>query len=281
MHPCAARELMPRPALAAPAGGAWGHRVLCSHPVPVAWRWEARSRVLPLLRPRSVQAQCRSRRGTARAVLCFQCPAGTSPSRSLFDRPTIADVWPAVKTAGRFRQEQFHDCRTGGLLPLHPGRVAVSLPPPEAIESLARQVAEPAGLEVRGIHLLSHRLPLTVQVFVQRADGSDVSLEQCAAVSGPLGEALEAASLLGGAYVLEVSSPGVGEDLGSDRDFTSFRGFPVEVVFRESGGREQRREGLLLGRDEQMVLLNVRGRTVRIPRQEVLQVRLVTPASDG
>lgn len=157
----------------------------------------------------------------------------------------------------------------------------MSLPAPDAIESLARQLAEPSGLEVRGVHLLSHRLPLTVQVFVQRADGSDVSLDQCAALSGPLAEALEAADLLAGAYVLEVSSPGIAERLSSDRDFTSFRGFPVEVVWRPAEGSEQRREGLLLGRDEQMVLLNVRGRTVRIPRPEVLQVRLVTPADAG
>lgn len=157
----------------------------------------------------------------------------------------------------------------------------MSLPAPDAIESLARQVAAPSGLEVRGVHLLSHRLPLTVQVFVQRSDGSDVSLDQCAALSGPLGEALEAAELLTGAYVLEISSPGVADLLSSDRDFTSFRGFPVEVVWTPLEGSEQRREGLLLGRDAQMVLLNVRGRTVRIPRPEVQQVRLVTPASDG
>jgi ribosome maturation factor RimP len=157
----------------------------------------------------------------------------------------------------------------------------VTLPAPDAIESLARQVAEPSGLEVRGVHLLSHRLPLTVQVFVQRADGSDVSLDQCAALSGPLGDALEAAALLSGAYVLEISSPGVAEELSSDRDFTSFRGFPIEVVSAAADGSEQRREGLLLGRDEQVVLLNMRGRTVRIPRSEVRLVRLVTPSGDG
>lgn len=127
------------------------------------------------------------------------------------------------------------------------------------------------------MHLLSHRLPLTVQVFVQRSDGGDVSLEQCAALSAPLGEALEASGLLIQAYVLEISSPGIGEHLESDRDFTSFRGFPVEVLRRGADGREQRREGLLLGRDAQVVLLNDRGRTVRIPRAEVVRVQLVTP----
>ena len=168
-----------------------------------------------------------------------------------------------------------------GCYPVHPGPVAVTLPAPEAIESLARQVAEPSGLEVRGVQLLSHRLPLTVQVFVQRGDGGDVSLDQCAALSAPLGEALEAAALLRGAYVLEISSPGVSEQLASDRDFTSFRGFPVEVVWRSADGPEQRRQGLLLGRDAELVQLNVRGRTVRIPRAEVQLVRLVTPPDEA
>ena len=39
-----------------------------------------------------------------------------------------------------------------------------------------------------------------------------------------------------------------------------------------------RSEGLLLGRDERHVLLNVRGRSVRLPRQDVRQVCLITPA---
>lgn len=157
----------------------------------------------------------------------------------------------------------------------------MTLPSPDSIEVLARRVADPAGLEVRGVQLLAHRLPLTVQVFVQRSDGGDVSLEQCAALSGPLGDALEAAGLLPQAYVLEISSPGIGEELHSERDFSSFRGFPVEALQRCADGGERPRQGLLLGRDEQMLLLNDRGRTVRIPRDEVVRVRLITPREDG
>jgi ribosome maturation factor RimP len=154
------------------------------------------------------------------------------------------------------------------------------LPHPLAadLEQLCRRVALEAGLELRAVQVLTHRIPMTVQVMVQRADGDDVSLDECAALSSPLGEALEAADLLDAPYVLEVSSPGIGEDLASDRDFTSFRGFPVQVVLREAAGTEAIREGLLLGRDERDVQLNMRGRTVRIPRADVVRVRLVTPS---
>lgn len=137
-----------------------------------------------------------------------------------------------------------------------------------------------AGLQLVGLQLLSHRLPLTVQLLIRRRDGGDVNLDDCAAVSAPLGDALEASGLLSGEWVLEVSSPGIGDDLRSDRDFQSFRGFPVLVRLLSASGSPSERQGLLLGRDERDVLLNVRGRRLRLPRQQVLQVRLTSPPAD-
>jgi ribosome maturation factor RimP len=146
------------------------------------------------------------------------------------------------------------------------------------IQTLASQVAEASGFQVCGVQLLTHRIPMTLQVQLRLADGGDVSLDNCAAFSGVLGEALEASTLIEDAYVLEISSPGVSEELNDDRDFRSFRGFPVVVRHRDAKtGQEASREGLLLERDDSAVHLNVRGRTVRFPRSEVLSVRLVTP----
>ncbi len=163
--------------------------------------------------------------------------------------------------------------------PAHP---VASVPHPLTpdLERHAAQVASQAGLELEGVEVLTHRIPMTVRVRVQRRDGSDVSLDECAALSGPLGEVLDAEGLIEGAYVLEVSSPGIADELHSDRDFHSFRGFPVEVLRRESSGGPSRLLGLLLGRDDQAVRLNLRGRTLCIPREEVLQVRLTSPEAD-
>ena len=145
------------------------------------------------------------------------------------------------------------------------------------LERLVAPQADAAALRLEAVHLHTHRIPMTVQVLVRRADGSDVSLDDCAAFSAPLGEALEAAALLEAPYVLEVSSPGIGEELTTDRDFISFRSFPVAVHRLAADGAESIQEGLLLERDGEALLLNVRGRTVRVPRQEVVRVRLVSP----
>ena len=148
------------------------------------------------------------------------------------------------------------------------------------LEQLTRDLARSSDLDVHDVAIHTHRIPMTVQVRVNRPDGGDVSLDACAAFSGPLGDAIEAAGLLDSAYVLEVSSPGIGETLFSERDFVSFRSFPVEVLHRDARGAEVRREGLLLGRDEDAVRLNLRGRTIAIPRRDISQVRLVTPRDD-
>jgi len=145
------------------------------------------------------------------------------------------------------------------------------------LERLAATEALAADLQVVAVHLHTHRIPMTVQVMVRRSDGSDVNLDACAAFSGPLGEALEGAALLESPYVLEVSSPGIEDELTSDRDFNSFRGFPVAVTLNDGQGTEQIREGLLLGRDALEVRLNVRGRTLRLNRAAVTHVRLVSP----
>jgi ribosome maturation factor RimP len=148
------------------------------------------------------------------------------------------------------------------------------------LEQLTQAALATSAFELRGVQLLTHRIPLTLQVLVQRRDGQDISLDECASLSTPLAEAFEVAGVLGEtAYVLEVSSPGVSEELHDDRDFRSFRGFPVAVLHRDSQGSEARCEGLLLERNDAELQVNIRGRIKRIPREAVIQVRLVTASA--
>jgi ribosome maturation factor RimP len=150
------------------------------------------------------------------------------------------------------------------------------------LEQLAQATVVSQGFILRGVNIQTHRIPMTVQVLVQRNDGKDISLDECANLSTPLAEALDAVGLLGeAAYVLEVSSPGVSEELHDDRDFRSFRGFPVSVLYRQASGKEARCDGLLLERNATDLQINIRGRCTRIPRNNVTQVRLVTPSNDN
>lgn len=194
------------------------------------------------------------------------CPAGIPLIQS------VGVCTPQTRTKGSFPKLQ----QPAGFTAL-PAPAVLPDPLNSELERLAQGAAAQVGFAVVGVQVLSHRIPMTVQVLVQRTDGSDISLDECASLSAPLGEAMDAAGLLADAYVLEVSSPGVSDELQDDRDFRSFRGFPIEVQFRDAKGETVCSEGLLLERDDTSVHLNLRGRTKRIPRCDLISVRLVTP----
>ncbi|MXZ83312.1 MAG: ribosome assembly cofactor RimP [Synechococcus sp. SB0666_bin_14] len=146
------------------------------------------------------------------------------------------------------------------------------------IRSHAETAATSLALVVSDVAIQAHRQPLTVVVAIRRLDGDDVSIVDCEQFSHRLGAFLDEAELFTTAFVLEVSSPGLSEDLVIDRDFQSFRGFPVEL-HRQRQGRHDVVHGTLMGRDETAVWLNRKGRITRIPRGDVLQVRLTTGES--
>jgi ribosome maturation factor RimP len=75
-------------------------------------------------------------------------------------------------------------------------------------------------------------------------------------------------------FMLNVSSPGLSNVLESDRDFTTFKGFPVTITMTEEFKKKTVWEGTLTSRDEDAVLINVKGRPVKIPRELIAEVRL-------
>eukprot|EP00967_Tisochrysis_lutea_P132132 scaffold230398_cov35-Tisochrysis_lutea.AAC.7 len=103
------------------------------------------------------------------------------------------------------------------------------------------------------------------------------------------------------AYMLEVASPGVSNVLQVDRDFETFKGFDVIVKLSEEFKQKMVHQGTLqgalvpclktpswcttlqpmltmrsraTGRDENSVLLNLKGRILKLPREIVLEVAL-------
>ena len=145
------------------------------------------------------------------------------------------------------------------------------------LKDLASATAEGHGFELADLQVLAHMQPMTVQIQIRRSNGDDVTLDDCAGFSAPMGEALENSAVLTEAYVLEISSPGIGERLQTDRDFQTFRRYPVDVIHRDSEGTEQKHSGTLLERTEDHIKISIHGRIKQIPRDSVISVELTSP----
>jgi ribosome maturation factor RimP len=144
---------------------------------------------------------------------------------------------------------------------------------PQVIE-IATPVAAQIGLDVVAAVFQTNQHPPVLRVDVRNLE-QDTGLADCARMSHALEEALDAADILPDAYVLEVSSPGISRSLTSDREFISFKGFPVLVTATEPHAGHMSWEGRLVKRDETAVYLNQKGRPVSVPRHLIQAVQLV------
>lgn len=144
---------------------------------------------------------------------------------------------------------------------------------PQIIE-LASPVATKLGLDVVGAVFHTNQNPPVLRVDIRNLS-QDTSLDDCERMSHALETALDAANLIPDAYVLEVSSPGISRSLSTDREFISFKGFPVVVTTTEPHDGLVNWTGQLVRRDETALYLSQKGRSVSIPRHLIAKVQLV------
>jgi ribosome maturation factor RimP len=141
------------------------------------------------------------------------------------------------------------------------------------ILDLAIPVAEQLGLEVVGAVFQTNQNPPVLRIDIRNLD-RDTGLNDCELMSRSLEVRLDESDLIPDAYILEISSPGISRNLTTDRDFISFTGFMVLVMASEPFEGRQSWQGTLIRRDEDVIYLNQKGRTVAIPRRIVSKVQL-------
>ena len=149
---------------------------------------------------------------------------------------------------------------------------------PQVLE-LATPIASYLDLEIVDAVFQTNQSPPVLRIDARNRSQEDTSLDDCERLSIALTEALDDAELIPDAYVLEVSSPGVSDILTQDRDFIVFKGFPVDVQLSEPHKGKQTWHGSLVGRSEDKLSLNLKGRPVSIPRSLVQSVQLSTEAT--
>ncbi|WP_072623076.1 ribosome maturation factor RimP [Spirulina major] len=143
---------------------------------------------------------------------------------------------------------------------------------PQLLE-LAAPIAEQLGLEVVGAVFQTSKSPPVLRIDIRNLTG-DTGLNDCEQMSRLFEAQLDATDLIPGAYVLELSSPGVSRQLTTDREFTAFQGFAVVVkTYAPYDGKKQW-PGRLQRRDSEHLYLSQKGKTIAIPRQAIATVQL-------
>lgn len=144
---------------------------------------------------------------------------------------------------------------------------------PQVLE-IANPIATDLGLEVVGAVFQTNQSPPVLRIDVRNLSQTDTSLNDCEQMSIALGEELETSNTLPDAYVLEVSSPGVSNQLETARDFIVFKGFAIEVTLHTPHKGKKVWIGTLLERTDSKLAISQKGRRVALPIELVESVQL-------
>lgn len=126
---------------------------------------------------------------------------------------------------------------------------------------VARLIAP--SLEAMGYSIVRVRLSgggrPTLQVMVERTDGREMTVDDCAEISRSISALLDVEDPIAGAYVLEVSSPGLDRPLTRPEDFSRFAGYEAKLDLSDAVDGRKRIRGRLVG---------LEGENVRIVTEE-------------
>ena len=112
--------------------------------------------------------------------------------------------------------------------------------------------------------------------FDAKTNDDDISLDDCALFNTPASEEIENSNFFNCSYVLEISSQGVSDELTSERDFKTFKGFPVNVELNQKNSKIKFLNGLLYEKSKDYLAINIKGKIKKIPFDEVLKISLCT-----
>ena len=144
------------------------------------------------------------------------------------------------------------------------------------LEILLQRLANEWNLEICSLNTLTNHNPIVIEIIIKKTNGDDISLDDCALFNTPASEEIEKSNLLNCSYVLEISSQGVSNELTSERDFKTFKGFPVNVELNQKNSKIKFLNGLLYEKSKDYLAINIKGKIKKIPFDEVLKVNLCT-----
>jgi len=144
------------------------------------------------------------------------------------------------------------------------------------LETLLKKVAVVWDFEICTLNIQTNKNPIVIKIIIKKTNGDDISLDDCALFNNPAYEEIEKSNLLNCSYVLEISSQGVSDELTSERDFKTFKGFPVNVELNQKNSKIKFLTGLLYEKSKDYLAINIKGKIKKIPFDEVLKISLCT-----
>lgn len=140
-------------------------------------------------------------------------------------------------------------------------------------EALLEPIAAGNQVEIYDVEYVKEGREWYLRAYIDKKGG--VTIEDCEKVSRALSDALDLEDFIPDAYILEVSSPGLGRQLKKDRHFEKSLQEKVEVKMFEAVDGVKELEGILRAYDQRKIVIMLEDdREIELERNKIAQVRL-------
>ena len=137
------------------------------------------------------------------------------------------------------------------------------------VEDIMAEILLGTDYELVDVEYVKEGRDWYLRIFIDKAGGID--LDDCQTISEQLSARLDNVDIISGAYILEVSSPGIDRILKKDKDFVREAGKVVDVTLYAPLDGKKSFVGELISRDEEF--LHIKD-IAPLPRDKVALVRL-------
>lgn len=139
-------------------------------------------------------------------------------------------------------------------------------------ERLLAPIAERFGVEIYDIEYVKEGSDWYLRVYIDKPEG--INIDDCERVSRALSDELDKEDFVADAYILEVSSPGLGRTLKKDKHLAKSIGEEVEIkTYKPIDGRKEF-QGILKAFDAETITIETETEEKFFARNEVALVRL-------
>ena len=126
----------------------------------------------------------------------------------------------------------------------------------ERIRQIAIEAAKENNVEFVHLEIAGTKRNQVVRVFADKEGG--ITIEDCSNVSRSIEQVMDAEDFMPGAYVLEVSSPGLDRELYSVEDFSKFAGKLAKVKMKSDFDGPKALNGRIVAVDGQDITFDDR-----------------------
>ena len=139
-------------------------------------------------------------------------------------------------------------------------------------EALVLPLVEANNFELVDVEYVKEAGTWYLRIYIDKEGG--ININDCESVSRAFSEILDKEDPIEDAYILEVSSPGLGRPLKKDKDFQRHLGDEVEVRTYKPINKQKEFVGLLDAWDKETVTLQMEsGEMMTIARTDIALIR--------